>query len=154
MAEPSEQIETLEHRYFRAWLARDERTLKAMTARAFRLVFATEPPVLLDDRSWVDAVGGRFRCDAYRFGGTPFVRQSGSSALFAALVEIDAAIDGKPVKGSYWMVDVWRRSRLRRRWQLTERLLSRSLDGRIAPDDIAALQQWRPRVSRATSPRS
>jgi len=154
MADASETIETLEHRYFRAWLARDERALKAMTSRAFRLVFATEPAVLLDDRSWVDAVGGRFRCDTYRFGGTPFIRRSGGTALFAVLVEMDAAIDGKPVKGSYWMVDVWRRSRLRRRWQLTERLLSRALEGRIDAADIAELQQWRPRVSRATSPRS
>ena len=151
MADASETIETLEHRYFRAWLNRDERTIKAMTAGAFRLVFATEPPVLLDDRSWVDAVGGRFRCDAYRFASTPFVRKTGGSAIFAVRIELDAAIDGKPVKGDYWMVDVWRKSRVRRRWQLAERILSRPLNGAIAPDDIGALQQWRPRVSRATS---
>jgi hypothetical protein len=72
-------------------------------------------------------------------------------AAIAARVEIDAAIDGKPVKGDYWMVDVWRKSRVRRRWQLADRILSKPMDGKIAPDDIAALQQWRPRVSRATS---
>lgn len=151
MAEASETIETLEHRYFRAWLNRDERTMKAMTAGSFRLVFAAEPPVLLDDRSWIDAVGGRFRCDAYRFASTPFVRKSGSSAIFAVRVEIDAAIDSKPVKGDYWLVDIWRKSMVRRRWQLAERVLSKPLDGTIGADDIAALQQWRPRVSRARS---
>ena len=151
MADPSEKIETLEHRYFRAWLHRDERALKAMTGRAFRLVFATQPPVLLDDRSWVDAIGGRLRCDAYRFASAPFVRQSGSVAIFAVRLELDAAIDGKPVKGDYWLVDVWRKSRVRRRWQLAERILSRPIDDKIAPDDIAALQQWRPRASRVTS---
>jgi hypothetical protein len=151
MAEPQEKIETLEHRYSRAWLNRDERTIKTMTSRAFRLVFATEPPVLLDDRSWIDAIGGRFRCDAFRFASTPFVRQTGSTAIFAVRLEIDAGIDGKPVKGDYWMVDVWRKSRLRRRWQLAERILSKPMDGKITPDDIGALQQWRPRASRATS---
>jgi len=151
MAGPSESFETLEHRYFRAWLNRDERALKAMTSGALRFVFASNPPMLLDARSWLDAMAGRFRCDAYRFDGTPYVRQSGGTALFAVRLMLDAGIDGRDVGGDYWMVDVWRRSRLRRRWQLTERFLSKAMDDKIRPEDIGALQQWRPRINRETS---
>ena len=48
MADLSPVIETMEHRWMRAWVSGDVRTLKALTSREFRLVIASKPPVILD----------------------------------------------------------------------------------------------------------
>jgi hypothetical protein len=38
---------------------------------------------------------------------------------------------------------VWRRSRVRRRWRLVERHITRTLDERAVANGIKALQLWR-----------
>lgn len=142
MADRSSEIETLEHRFMRAWINGDLRTLKAMTARDFALLVGTKPPVMLDYSSWIDAAGKRWTCSAYRFG-TVYVRLHGNLALFAAEAELELRLDRFDWSGPAWITDVWRRSKLRRRWRLVERQIARPVDEPQVARVIKALQLWR-----------
>jgi hypothetical protein len=135
-------IETMENRYMRAWVKRDARELKAMTARNFRLVMGSRPCALLDAPSWVDAATDRFRCLGYRFGDI-YVRDVGSAAVFASQMTIEARMDDQDWSGEYWVTDIWRKSRVRRRWRLVERILSRPETDRQVAAGIQSLQLWR-----------
>ena len=46
-------IETMEHRWMRAWVNGDMRALKAITAKNFILLTGSKPPVILDRPSWI-----------------------------------------------------------------------------------------------------
>jgi hypothetical protein len=142
VADRSSEFETLEHRLMRAWINGDSRTLKALTARDFVLLVGTRPPVMLDYSSWVEAAGKRWTCAAYRFG-TVYVRSHGQVAVFAAEAELESRIDRLDWSGPAWITDVWRRSRVRRRWRLVERHITRTLDERAVANGIKALQLWR-----------
>jgi ketosteroid isomerase-like protein len=142
MADLLPVIETMENRWMRAWLERDVRTLKALTARDFILLFGAKPAVLLDHRSWLEAAATRYLCTAYRFGSV-HVRDLGQSALFAAEVELAATMDGHDWSGSVWVTDVWRKTRVRRRWKLAERIVSRPDDRALLPAAIRSLQLWK-----------
>ncbi len=90
------RIEALEHRWMRAWIARDRKDMKALAARDLVVLFGGSHPVILDRVSWLDATEARLRCSGYRFG-TIYVRRHGKSAIFAAPVHLDATVDGNPV---------------------------------------------------------
>lgn len=142
MADKSSSFETLEHRMMRAWMNGDTRTIKELAARDFVLMIGSKPAVMLDYSSWVDAAGKRWTCNAYRFG-TVYVRQHGSVAIFAAEAEIETSLDRLSWSGSMWITDVWRRSKVRRRWRLVERQMSLVEGERKLPGAIRALQLWR-----------
>lgn len=135
-------IETLEHRFMRAWSSRDPKTLKTLTSRKFRLVIGSRPSVLLDARSWLDAASGRFRCMGYRFGDI-YARDLDGVAVFATQLELEARLDQEDWSGHWWMTDVWRKSGLRRNWRLADRHLSRIEDKPQVPAAIQKLQLWR-----------
>jgi uncharacterized protein DUF4440 len=142
MADLAATIETAEHRFMRAWVNRDTRALKGMTSGSFVLLVGSTPPVMLDQRSWLDASGTRFDCSAYRFG-TIYVRDHGSIALFAARVDLEAKLDGKDWSGPRWVTDLWRKGRVRRRWKLVERVMSRVEEDGEVPAAIRSMQLWR-----------
>lgn len=135
-------IETMEHRWMRAWINRDAKELKSLTARDFNLLMGSKPSVLLDRRSWLDAAAARWLCTSYRFGDL-YVRGVGPVALFATQMEIKATMDGRDWSGRLWVTDLWRRGRVRRGWQLAERVLSRPDDDKEVPAAIRSLQLWR-----------
>jgi hypothetical protein len=135
-------IETMEHRWMRAWISRDARELKRLTARDFTLLVGSKPSVLLDSRSWLEAASTRWLCTSYRFGDI-YARRVGPLALFATRVEIKAAMDGQDWSGHYWVTDLWRRGRVRRSWMLAERVLSRPDEDKQVPAAIRSLQLWR-----------
>ncbi|QDP19275.1 nuclear transport factor 2 family protein [Sphingomonas xanthus] len=135
-------IETMEHRWMRAWAGRDPKELKALTARKFRLVMGSRPAAILDATSWLDAAATRFRCTSYRFGDI-YVRDLGSVAVFAAQLTIKASMDDQDWSGEYWVTDIWQKSRVRRRWRLIERVLSRPEPNGQIPAGIQSLQLWR-----------
>ncbi|MEO7751287.1 MAG: DUF4440 domain-containing protein [Sphingomicrobium sp.] len=142
MADRSSEIETMEHRFMRAWINGDAKTLKALTARDFVLMIGSKPPVMLDYSSWIEAAGKRWSCSAYRFGSV-YVRSHAGLAIFAAEAEFESRIDGLDWSGSVWITDVWRRSKMRRRWRLVERQVSRPESEAKLPGAIRALQLWR-----------
>ena len=144
MADLTPVIETMENRWMRAWVQRDARALKAVTARDFILLMGSKPPVLLDNRSWVEAATTRYLCTSFRFGDI-HVRDVGGLALFASQLELTATIDGHDWSGRFWVTDLWRKGRLRRGWRMVERVVSRVEDRADVPAGIRALQLWRAR---------
>jgi ketosteroid isomerase-like protein len=142
MADLSPIIETMEHRFMRAWVNRDLRALKALTARDFVLLVGARSPAMLDSRSWLDAAAERWSCSSYRFG-TIYVSGHGSIALFAAQMELKARMDGEDWSGPVWVTDLWRKSKVRRRWRMVERVISRTEDDPQVPAAIKSLQLWK-----------
>ncbi|HWH22638.1 MAG TPA: nuclear transport factor 2 family protein [Allosphingosinicella sp.] len=135
-------LETMEHRWMRAWVSRDKRVLKALTSPQFRLVVSSKPPVILDAASWLNAATTRYACRGYRFGDV-YARNLGAMAIFATRCEIDATMDGEDWSGEMWVSDIWRKSKVRRNWRLIERVLSRPDDDPQVPTAIRSLQLWR-----------
>jgi len=142
MADLSPVIETMEHRWMRAWVTGDMKTLKALTSRNFRMVIGSKPAMILDFKSWIEAAPKRFQCQSYRFGDI-YVRNVGSVVIFATQLEIKASMDGHDWSGRYWVTDLWRKGRVRRKWNMIERVLSRPEDNEDVPAAIRSLQLWR-----------
>ena len=142
MADLSATIETLEHRWMRAWVNRDLKTLKSVTSKDFLLLIGSKPPAILDRPSFLEAAGKRYDCSGYSFGDV-VVQDYGTVALFAAPLELKVTIDGKDVSGAMWVVDMWRRGRVRRGWKLVQRTLSRADTDRQLPAAIRSMQLWK-----------
>jgi ketosteroid isomerase-like protein len=142
MADPTPRIEMLENRWMRAWVAGDLKELKALTARDFILLVGSKPAMILDNMSWLEAAAKRWSCTSYRFGDI-HVREFGSVALFASQLEMKARMDGHDWSGRYWVVDLWRKGRVRRRWRMVERVISRTDENADVPAAIKSLQLWR-----------
>lgn len=135
-------IEALEHQWMRAWIQRDRKTMKSLAARDFIFLLGSDNAAILDRASWLEAAGTRLLCDSYRFGSV-YVRRHGGVAVFAAAMTIESRVDGEPLAGTMWVVDLWRKTRLRRRWRLLERTLARpDTDARLA-GAVRDMQLWR-----------
>jgi hypothetical protein len=132
----------MEHRWMRAWVARDAKTLKSLTARNFILLMGAKPPAILDRPSWLEAAGKRWDCTSYRFGDI-VVRGEGSVAVFSAPVELRATMDGRDWSGTFWITDVWRKGRMRRGWKLAERVVTRQDEDPAVTKAIKSLQLWK-----------
>lgn len=141
MAEPAAVIETMENRWMRAWVGRDLKQLKSLTARDFILIMGSKPAVILDQRSWLDAAAKRWLCSGFRFGDI-HVRRFGSYAVFASQLELNAAMDGEDWSGRMWVTALWRKRRIVG-WRMVERILSRTEDSQQVPSAIKSLQLWR-----------
>jgi Domain of unknown function (DUF4440) len=135
-------IETMEHRWMRAWVNRDLRALKTITAKNFILLAGSKPPAILDRPSWLEAAAKRWHCSSYRFGDI-YVRDLGSVAVFAAPVDLTATMDGQDWSGPVFVTDLWRRGRVRRGWKLVQRIVSRTDDNPALPAAIRSLQLWK-----------
>jgi ketosteroid isomerase-like protein len=142
MADITPVIETMENRWMRAWVQRDVRALRAATARSFILLMASKPPVILDQKSWLEAAGKRYICTSFRFGDI-HVRDLGGVALFASQLELKATMDGNDWSGQFWVTDLWTKGRVRRNWRMAERVVSVSDGNPDIPAAIRALQLWR-----------
>jgi hypothetical protein len=142
MADILPVIEMMENRWMRAWVNGDLRTLKALTSRKFRMVIGSKPAAILDASSFLAAMTDRYQCRGYRFGDI-YARQLGSVAVFATQLELQVSMDGHDWTGQFWVTDIWRKSRVRRSWQMVERVLSRPETNRDAPAAIRSLQLWR-----------
>ncbi len=126
----------------RAWMGRDSRTLKALTSRNFRMVVGSKPCAILDAASWVEAATTRYLCSSYRFGDI-YARDLGSVAVFATQIDLQASMDGEDWSGQVWVTDLWRKTKLRRKWRMIERVLSRPEEDPKVPAAIRSLQLWR-----------
>jgi ketosteroid isomerase-like protein len=142
MADLTPVIETVEHRWMRAWVGRDIKALKAITAKDFILLTGSKPPAILDRPSWLEAAAKRWDCSSYRFGDI-YVREVGGLAVFAAPLELKAAMDGRDWSGNVWVTDLWRKGRVRRGWKLAQRIVAKADDNAELPKAIRALQLWK-----------
>lgn len=141
MADLTPVIETLEHRWMRAWVNRDAKAMKAITARDFILLTGSKPPAILDRPSWLDAAAKRYLCSSYRFGDID-VREHGNVAVFATEAELKASMDGHNWSGPLWITDVWRKKRIGG-WKLVQRVTSRTDGNADLPAAIRSLQLWK-----------
>jgi hypothetical protein len=142
MANLTPVIETMEHRWMRAWVNEDVRALKAITARNFILLTASKPPAILDRPSWLEAATKRYLCSSYRFGDI-YVQEVGGLAVFAAPVDLKATMDGRDWSGTLFVTDIWRRGRVRRGWKLAQRILSTPDERPELAKAIKSLQLWK-----------
>lgn len=142
MADITAVIETMENRWMRAWVNRDPKALKAMTASNFILLTGSKPPAILDRPSWLEGIVKRWDCSSYRFVDV-YVRSLGPVALFAARLEIKATMDGKDASGTVWVSDLWRKGRFRRSWKLVQRIVSKTDEDPHLPKAIRSLQLWK-----------
>jgi hypothetical protein len=142
MADLKPIIETMEHRWMRAWVNQDVRVLKSITASNFLLLTGSTPPAILDRPSWLEAAAKRYLCSAYRFGDI-FLAEHGNVVLFAAPLELTATMDGRDWSGPLFVTDLWRKGRVRRGWRLAQRIVSRADDNPDLPKAVRALQLWK-----------
>jgi hypothetical protein len=142
MADLHATIETMERHWMRAWVNGDTRALKALTSRNFRMVVGSKPSVILDAKSWLEAAATRYQCTSYRFGDI-YVRDLGAMAIFATQLSVKATMDGHDWSGTLWVTDLWRKSRVRRKWTMIERVLSRPDENPDVAAAIRSLQLWR-----------
>jgi hypothetical protein len=142
MADIHPIIETMENRWMRAWMKADTRELKALTSRNFRMVMGSKPATILDFKSWIEAAGKRYRCKSYRFGDV-YAREIGGVAVFATQLELNATMDGEDWSGQFWVTDIWRKGRVRRKWRMVERIVSQPDQREDVPAAVRSLQLWR-----------
>lgn len=126
----------------RAWIARNRTDLKMLSSRDLIVLFGADTPAILDRPSWLDASETRFLCTGYQFGSV-YVRRQGKVAIFAAPVDLEATIDGSTVLSKTFLSSMWMRSAVRRKWQLTERLITgRAHDAQLTKA-VRSMQHWR-----------
>ena len=135
-------IEAHEHLWMRAWIQRDRNQMKALAARDFIFVLGSESTAILDRASWLEAATTRFRCGSYRLDDV-YVRRHGSVAVFAARMTIEARMETHDWSGATWVPNLWKRSKVRRKWQLLERTVSRPDTDPEMPGAIRSMQLWR-----------
>ena len=142
MANLTPVIETMEHRWMRAWVNDDMRALKAITAKSFILLTASKPPAILDRPSWLEAAPKRYLCSSYRYADI-YVQEVGGLAVFAAPVDLKATMDGRDWSGTLFVTDIWRKGRMRRGWKLAQRILSTPDERPELAKAIKSLQLWK-----------
>lgn len=142
MNEFSSKIEALEHLWMRAWMQRDRNMMKTLASRDFIFLLGSDKPAILDRASWLEAATTRFRCNGYRFDEV-YVRRHGSVAVFATRLGLEAQLGEREWSGDSWLMDVWRRSKVTRKWRIVERTLSRPDTDPKMPEAIRAMQLWR-----------
>jgi hypothetical protein len=142
MADFAPLIETMEHRWMRAWIQGDRRTMKKLVSSDFRLLIGSKPSVILDAPSWMEALAKRYTCTSYRFGDV-YVRRHGPVALFASQLDLEAKLDGKEWSGQAWITDLWQKTRLKRNWRMIERVISRIEDNPDVSAAVRSMQLWR-----------
>ena len=123
-------------------MQRDRNQMKSLAARDFIFLLGSHKPVILDRASWLEAATTRFRCTGYRFDEV-YVRKHGNVAVFATRVGLEASVEDHDWSGDGWVVDLWQKSRVSRKWKLVERTLSRPDTDERMPDAIRAMQLWR-----------
>jgi ketosteroid isomerase-like protein len=141
MADLTPVIETMEHRWMRAWVNDDMRALKAITAKNFILLTGSKPPSILDRPSWIEAAAKRYLASSYRFGDI-YVRAVGPVAVFSATLELTATMDGRDRSGRLFVTDLWRKRRIGG-WKMVQRIVSRTDDDPEVAKAMKSLQLWK-----------
>lgn len=136
------KLETLEHQWMRAWMQRDRNAMKALASSDFVFLLGSTHSTILDRPSWLEAATTRFRCASYSFHDI-YVRKHGAVAVFACRMSLEAKMGNQSWSGPAWVTDLWRRSRVKRRWRIVERVISRPDADEEMPRAIREMQLWR-----------
>jgi hypothetical protein len=141
MAEFSAEIEGLALASLRAWVARDVKTMKRLTARDAMIMVGTLPPQLLDRPSFLAAMERGFACTRFALREV-FVRRHGKTAWFVAGAELELALGPKVWSGPFLITDLWRKGAISG-WNLTDRSIAPLDQAEGFAAAISKLQLWK-----------
>ncbi|MEM7688416.1 MAG: nuclear transport factor 2 family protein [Pseudomonadota bacterium] len=133
-------IEEREERIMQAWMHRDAGELKRLMARDCILMFATDPPEILDRPSFIEAQARDFRCLGYRFGDN-IMRRYGSLVFLTAPIDLELKLGAREWEGRFLITDLWRKYAFGG-WKLTERTLAPLADDARLADSVRRVQLW------------
>jgi hypothetical protein len=108
MASSEAEIEALELRLMRAWVARDGKETKKLLARDFMAMIGTLPPQLLDRPSFLGGIERGFAWTRFAMREV-FVRQHGKIAWFVAGAELELGLGAKVWTGPFLVTGLWRK---------------------------------------------
>lgn len=141
MDEISATLEAVENQLMRAWMRGDEKDVRKLVAKDCIITVGTAPLEILDRPSFVRAMGGGFQCCGFRMKEIA-VRKYGKMAWFVCNAELELRVGREDWQGSFMMTDLWKRSRLNRRWMLAERSLCQ-IDAHVEKAaSLRSLQLW------------
>jgi ketosteroid isomerase-like protein len=141
MASTEAEIEALELRLMRAWVAGDSKEMKKLLARDFMTMIGTLPPQLLDKPSFLAAFDRGFACTRFAMREV-FVRQHGKTAWFVAGAELELGLGAKVWAGPFLVTGLWRKGAIGG-WKLAERSLARLDQGENLASALGKLQLWK-----------
>ncbi|KPQ26637.1 MAG: protein of unknown function containing DUF4440 domain [Porphyrobacter sp. HL-46] len=141
MADIAGEIEALELRLIRAWLAGDASEAKKLLARDFMAMIGTLPPQLLDRPSFLAGIERGFVCTRFAFHEV-FVRQHGKSAWFVGGAELELGLGAKVWSGPSLVTGLWRKGAIGG-WKLTDRSLARIDGNEGLAGAVKRLQLWK-----------
>ncbi|MFN3863886.1 MAG: DUF4440 domain-containing protein [Erythrobacter sp.] len=141
MAKIEAEIEALELRLMRAWLAGDAKDAKKLLGRDFVAMIGTLPPQLLDRPSFLAAIERGFACTKFAFHEI-FIRRQRKTAWFVAGAELELALGPRVWAGPFLLTGLWRMGAFGG-WKLTERSLARLDEGEGLAAAVSRLQLWR-----------
>ncbi|OBV11786.1 nuclear transport factor 2 family protein [Erythrobacter dokdonensis] len=141
MADVAGQIEALELRLMRAWLAGDAKETKKLLGRDFMAMIGTLPPQLLDRPSFLAGIERGFACTRFAFHEV-FVREHGKSAWFVAGAELELGLGAKVWSGPFLVTGLWRKGAIGG-WKLAERSLAQLEAGDNLAAAVGKLQLWK-----------
>ncbi|MEM9500965.1 MAG: DUF4440 domain-containing protein [Pseudomonadota bacterium] len=142
MTDIAPEIETLEHRFMRAWMKADKGELRSLVMRDCIIIFGSSRPEILDRPSFLEACDKPFSCNGYRLREV-VARKHGKCAWFTAGIDLEMQIGGRDWSGQFWLTDLWRKTAFRRGWRLAERSLARTEKDEALSQAIHRLQLWR-----------
>lgn len=142
MAQLAPEIEALALGMLRAWVARDAKAMKKLTARDFMMMVGTLPPQLLDRPSFLAAMERGFGCKKFAVHEV-FVRKHGKSAWFVAGAELDLRLGAQAWTAPFLVTGLWRRGRVIRSWNLAEMSLARLDESTGFAAAVSKLQLWK-----------
>ncbi|MEE4200088.1 DUF4440 domain-containing protein [Erythrobacter sp.] len=142
MADLDAEFLARENALMKAWMHADVSALKTQIARGGLILVGSTPPVLLDRPSLVAAAEGGLRLTGFRFDQTT-ARQYDANVWFSGDVQLELDVGGREWTGHFLITDLWRKGRLRRRWQLVERSLAPLRGDGSFSARLRALQLWR-----------
>lgn len=141
MADVAVEIEALELRLMRAWVAGDAKEAKKLTTRDFMCMVGTLPPQLLDRPSFLAGVERGFACTKFAFREV-FARQHGKNAWFVAGAELELGLGAKVWSGPFLVTGLWRKGAIGG-WKLAERSIARLEEGEGLAAAVGKLQLWK-----------
>ena len=141
MASAEAEIEALELRLMRAWVARDGKEMKKLLARDFMAMIGTLPPQLLDRPSFLAGIERGFACTKFAMREV-FVRQHGKSAWFVAGAELELGLGAKVWTGPVLVTGLWRKGTMTG-WRLAERSFALLDQDDSFAAAVAKLQLWK-----------
>ena len=141
MAATEAEIEALELRFMRAWVAGDAKELKKLLARDFMAMVGTMPPQLLDRPSFLAGAERGFSCTKFAYREV-FVRQHGKTAWFVGGAELELGLGLKGWSGPFLVTALWRKGTIGG-WKLAERSLARLDPTETLAASVAKLQLWK-----------